>query len=47
MATDGFSIDMGFNPVLNVDKLNVILNHVKTSLGSLGSDIKMIDGGGK
>lgn len=44
MAQDGFTIDMGFNPVLNVDKLNVMLNHVKQSLGSLGSDIKMIDG---
>ncbi len=38
-----FPIGIRFEPVLSVEKLNVILEQLKASLGSLGQDIKPID----
>lgn len=38
-----FALQLNFTPVLDVPKLNVLINALKESLGELGRDVKLLD----
>jgi len=43
MSTGPLNLDWSFSPTLNLQKFNIILQELKTSLGKMGGDIKLID----
>lgn len=43
MANEQLSLNFNFNPVLNIQKFNAILQELKNSMGKAGGDIKLID----